>query len=315
MRAMLAKGFRLLFAVQALLLALWVLLWAPHFALVAVLGLLWGVLWHAVPLAWQFVLARRLAGRDGMPPPSVPVLVQAWAQELRLSFQVFGWRQPFRANAEPDWLPEGSTGNRRGVLLLHGYLCNRGFWAPWQRRLRNQGHPNMAISLEPVFGSIDDYATRIEAAVVRLTALTGQAPVVVCHSMGGLAVRAWLRAYGNHVVPRVARIITIGSPHHGTALAFSAPLLPTLLGRNARQMVPGSAWLRALAAFEQEKTANSAYRERFVCYFSDSDNIVMPPTTARLEGAANRHLPGRAHVALAFDAQLMDECFALIDSD
>ena len=80
-------------------------------------------------------------------------------------------------------------------------------------------------------------------------------------------------------------------------------------------MVPGSAWLRELAAFEQEKMAVSAYREKFVCYFSDSDNIVMPPTTARLEGAANRHLPGRAHVALAFDAQLMDECCALIAAE
>ena len=35
------------------------------------------------------------------------------------------------------------------VVLVHGYVCNRGFWAPWMARLRAQGHCVIAPNLEP----------------------------------------------------------------------------------------------------------------------------------------------------------------------
>eukprot|EP01035_Chromulina_nebulosa_P009829 gene9830-13259_t len=42
------------------------------------------------------------------------------------------------------------------------------------------------------------------------------APVLLCHSMGGLAVRAWLRAH--QADGRVHRVLTLGTPHGGTWL-------------------------------------------------------------------------------------------------
>lgn len=62
--------------------------------------------------------------------------------------------------------------------------------------------------------------------------------LLVGHSMGGLVARAYLRRYGEL---RVARLITLGTPHRGSLLAHLG------IGRNARQMEPGSVWLRELA--------------------------------------------------------------------
>ncbi len=220
-------------------------------------------------------------------------LLRAWWGEVWTAPAVFYWRQPFRANAVPDFLPADARG-RRGLLLVHGFVCNRGLWTPWLRRLRAAGVPFVAVSLEPVFGRIDAYAPTVEEAVRRLEAATGLPPVIVAHSMGGLAVRAWLDAAQGD--DRVHRVVTIGSPHHGTWLGRFGHL------PNTRQMRRGSAWLQQLAAREPSER----YR-RFTCFYSHCDNIVFPPSTATLPGADNRHLEGWSHVHLAFHPAVFDE--------
>jgi len=206
--------------------------------------------------------------------------------------RVFGWRQPFRSHALPDEL--AAARGRRGVLLLHGFVCNRGLWNPWMRRLRTVGTPYVAINLEPVFGSIDRYVPAIDAAVRRLEEATLMTPVVVAHSMGGLAIRAWLRQQGANL--RLHSIVTIGTPHTGTCLARFA------MGENARQMREGSHWLHDLGAGESLST-----RAMFTCYFGHCDNIVFPAHNATLQGATNHHVPGVAHVHLAFHAPILED--------
>jgi triacylglycerol esterase/lipase EstA (alpha/beta hydrolase family) len=199
--------------------------------------------------------------------------------------QVFCWRQPFFSHRWPDHLPPGVQG-RRGVLLVHGFVCNRGLWNPWLQRLHAQGVPFIAVNLEPVFGSIDDYIGILEQAVRRLEQATGEAPVIVAHSMGGLAVRRWWAEHGDEA--RVHHVLTIGTPHRGTWLARFA------VTRNARQMQQISRWLQTLAAREPATRA-----ERFTCFYSHCDNIVFPPATATLAGADNRHIAGVPHVHMA----------------
>jgi len=46
-------------------------------------------------------------------------------------------------------------------------------------------------------------------------------------------------------------------------------------------------------------------RSRFVCWYSNCDNVVFPASTATLPGADNRFVPGLPHVGLAFDAAVM----------
>jgi triacylglycerol esterase/lipase EstA (alpha/beta hydrolase family) len=145
-----------------------------------------------------------------------------------------------------------------------------------------------------VFGSIEAYASHVEEGVRKLEETTGLAPVVVAHSMGGLAVRAWLQA--READARVHRVFTIGSPHHGTWLGR--------FGRtpNTRQMRLHGPWLGNLAAREPQ-----ARYGRFTCFYSHCDNIVFPPSTATLPGADNRHLEGWSHVHLAFHPAVFEE--------
>jgi triacylglycerol lipase len=253
--------------------------WAIGLALLVLLG-------HAIVLGIEFLLLRAAHGPEDPTPRATPAqLLHAWWGETWTAPLVFCWRQPFRSATEPDHLPHDARG-RRGVLLVHGFVCNRGLWNPWLRRLRAQAVPALAVNLEPVFGSIDDYVQALEAAVRKLEAATGLPPVIVAHSMGGLALRRWWAEQGNDA--RVHHAITIGTPHRGTWLARFA------MSRNARQMQQQSRWLQALAAREPAGRA-----ARFTCFHGHCDNIVFPPATATLPGAHNVHIPAVAHVHMA----------------
>lgn len=256
----------------------------------AVLGALLLVGGYALFLGAEMLMLVATHGDDPAPRASPRQLLRAWWGEVINAPRVFCWRQPFRSRVEPDHLGAGVHG-RVGLVLVHGFVCNRGFWNPWMAALRRQGVPFVALNLEPVFGDIDAYAPLIDAAVRRVAEATGRAPLVVAHSMGGLAVRRWWVSRG--ATAALAHVVTIGSPHAGTALARFA------FSRNGEQMRRGGAWLAALARAEHEERGPAPYAG-FTCFYSHCDNIVFPPSTATLPGADNRHVPGHAHVHLAF---------------
>lgn len=291
---------------------LWVLLLATlaigGTASLIALGLPWwvavpgGVLifnLHAALLAFEFLWLARVDPGEGIPRPALGTLFAAWWGEIWTGLLTFCWRQPFLANAVRDRLSMPAA-PRRAVLLVHGFVCNRGLWNPWMTQLAANDVPFVAVNLEPVFGSIDRYVTTLDEAVRRLEALGGPTPVIVAHSMGGLAVRAWLR--DRAADRRVHSVITIGTPHRGTWLARLA------LTANARQMRPTSAWLRALNADEPRSR-----RALFTCFYSHCDNIVFPAAGALLPGADNRHVAGIAHVHLAFHDSVLNEVLRRVD--
>ena len=268
--------------------------WAVGGALLIVGG-------YALVLGLEFALLRRAHGDDDPTPRATAAqLLRAWWGEVRSAPLVFCWRQPFFSRAHPDLLPADAAG-RRGVLLVHGFVCNRGLWNPWLQRLRQAGVPVVAVNLEPVFGSIDDYVACVEAGVQRLQQATGLAPVVVAHSMGGLALRRWWAEQGADD-QRVHHAITIGTPHRGTWLARFA------MTPNGRQMQQASRWLQALAAREPATRA-----ARFTCFYSHCDNIVFPPATGTLPGADNRHVVGAAHVHMADRPEPWEELLRRLD--
>ena len=277
---------------------LWVALSWQQAPAVTVAGLLVFTLGHAVFLALEFMAAYRANRHDPAPRASVFMLVGAWAVEVLAAPRIFVWQQPFRSKAVPDVLaPEAVVRGRRGMVFIHGFVCNRGFWNPWLFELQHSGHAFAAVNLEPVLGSIEAYVPLVEAAVQRVTAATGVPPVLVCHSMGGLAARAWLRA--QQADARVHHIVTIGTPHHGTWLGRLSPTV------NGQQMALHSSWLRQLARDEPPQRS-----QLFTCYYSNCDNIVFPTSVATLPGADNRLVAGVPHVALAFDKRVMREALA-----
>lgn len=287
----------------ALALLLWLVLrWDKSWALTAA-GVVLIAFGYALVLALEFVFVAMVNRRDPSPPAGWAVMLRAWWVEVGTAPQVFSWRQPFLWRRWPDEDVPAAPG-RTAVVLVHGFVCNRGLWLPWMRVLRARGIPYTSVNLEPVFGSIDQYIAQIDDAVRRAQALTGCPPVLVCHSMGGLAARAW-RVATPDADERVRHIVTIGSPHHGTWLGRFSHVA------NGRQMRQDSRWLQALCERERQRWSQQAYA-RFTCWYSNADNIVFPASTATLPGADNRFVPGRPHVALAFAEEVVEGTLALV---
>lgn len=279
----------------------WLLYFGRSRPVLALGGFLVIALGYAVFLALQFMALVLVNRGDPAPQPSWKELLRAWWGETLTSPRVFCWRQPFRPDAIPDQLlPAALVQGCRGVVFIHGFFCNRGLWTPWLKRLHGSGHAFVALNLEPVFSSIDGYVPQIEDAVQQVTRVTGLPPLLVCHSMGGLAARAWLKRM--KAESRVHHVVTIGTPHRGTWLARFGH------GHNSRQMRLQSDWQ---AQLDHDMPADR--HALFICWYSNCDNIVFPASTATLPGADNRLVRGAAHVQLAFVPAVMDATLALLN--
>lgn len=279
--------------------------WLLHFRrdapVLAVAGFVVILLGYTAFLAVELVIGWRVNKSDPAPQPHIGELLSAWLGESITAPQVFCWRQPFRSQAIADRLgPPARVQGCRGVVFIHGFFCNRGFWTPWLECLEPGRHAFVALDLEPLFGSIDAYVPQIDDAISRVTLATGLAPLLICHSMGGLAARAWLQRMKAEA--RVHHVVTIATPHHGAWLARFGH------GRNGRQMRLLSDWHRRL---DQDMPANR--HALFTCWYSNCDNIVFPASTATLPGADNRLMAGVAHVRLAFDRRVMQATLALLE--
>ncbi len=231
------------------------------------------------------LLAYVLSAGD-RPPPAAGATparrVAALLQELFAFWQTFVVLQPFERLWRREAVVPPASAGAAPILLIPGYCCNEAMWRPLQRRLRAAGRRAVAVTLDPPFADIDELADRLDEEIDRLLAATGAAKVVlVGHSMGGLAARACLARRGPD---RVAALVTIGTPHHGTKLARLG------VGRDAREMEPGSPWLSALNDHAPPVPTHSIWSAR--------DEIVVPRDSARLDGARETMLALPGHFGL-----------------
>lgn len=264
--------------------------WTPEQAAAAMLLLALAL--RAFVIAVTFVFARSYASP---PPEGLGIGAgQAIAMALREYFAyvlIFSVVMPFeRFFLGEDRLARPAAG-RLPVLLLHGYQCNRGFWLWMRRALERAGWCVATLSLEPVFNDIDGYVEQVARRIEEVCAATGAPQVIlVGHSMGGLVSRAYLRRAGN---ARVAKLITLGSPHHGSRLAHLG------MGENGRQMCPGCSWLAGINAPGAVPLPAAT-----VSIYSCQDNYVMPQDSSLLEGAKIVPVAGVGHLAMAFSSEI-----------
>lgn len=220
---------------------------------------------------------------------------RAFGGEFLAALRIFWFQLPWAAASTkvscPD-TPQATQPWRVPVLLVHGYICNYRVWDKLARTLHEAGHPVLAITLEPLFTSIDDYVPQIQQAVRQLQQASGATQVaLVGHSMGGLVIRAWMRSHGN---ADVAKVITLGTPHQGTQLASLSPT------PNAAQMMWHSPWLQALQASETAAT----WRLMHIA-LTQHDNIVYPQREQVLPDAAVTEFKGLGHLEMCLDAQVI----------
>jgi triacylglycerol lipase len=234
-----------------------------------------------------------------------------WWGEFLVCLHSFFWTQAFFGHRP---LPTGQDPNKEALLLIHGYFCNRGLWRGFAGWFSGQGHMIGSLNLEPVFGSIDDYPSHIHQAVLELSARLDRAKgsdpvktpakvVLIGHSMGGLAIRAYLRDYG---AGRVSRAITVGTPHQGTWAAQLG------LGMNTRQMRLSTrsrpnAWLNHLRQVESPNNA-----KLFNVLLSHHDNIVFPQAIQTFGDAPVHQFSAMGHIQMIYEQSVRDKILSII---
>jgi triacylglycerol lipase len=178
------------------------------------------------------------------------------------------------------------------VVLVHGYDGSPDALETIGRRLERKGRTVLYVKLPDRGRAPIGDSARAVAGVVR--ASRARRVDLVGFSLGGLAVRAFLRSEGG--AARARRVVFLGTPNHGTALAAGGA--GSGCDRGCAQMAPASAFLHALNSGDE--TPGGA---RYVSVYSRFDETVVPPRTSRLAGATNIALgaPALSHVDLVAD--------------
>jgi triacylglycerol esterase/lipase EstA (alpha/beta hydrolase family) len=183
-------------------------------------------------------------------------------------------------------------GRRHPVVLLHGFAMNHTSWAWVGRRLAARGigplYGTSYFSPQPVRYSARHLGAFIERVIAREDAARVD---IVAHSLGGLVARYYIERLGG--ARRVARLVTIGSPHRGTALGRFG-LVPV-----ARELAAGSALLGELGAPSPEVSYTSVW--------SRADAIVVPPESSSLAPAGeDRVFDDLGHLSMLLSPRVID---------
>jgi triacylglycerol lipase len=190
------------------------------------------------------------------------------------------------------------------IVLVHGLVDNRSIFTLLRRALRRRGFGRViTLNYSPLTQDVRTVAERLGALIERTCDETGYERVhVIGHSLGGLIARYYVQRLGGDA--RVHTLCTLGTPHAGTSAARLVPQ------RLVRQLRPGSDLLTELAA------PAPGLRTRFVAFWSDLDQLIVPKRAARLDhpdlAARNVLLRGVGHMSLPIDGRVVREIAALL---
>ena len=207
--------------------------------------------------------------------PSRRLLLQALTVTVAVLLALLAVQRLTRPAARPFvGVAQGVPGR---VLLVPGYGGSTGSLETLAATLRAAGREVVVVPL-PGDGTGD----LRQAARALGAAAAGAASVdVVGYSAGGVVARYWVRSLGG--ASRAWRVVTLGSPHHGTGVAaLGAALAPGACPTACRQLVPGSPLLRALNRGDETPAG-----PQWLSLWSSQDETVTPPASARLDGATD----------------------------
>jgi triacylglycerol lipase len=203
------------------------------------------------------------------------------------------------------------------VLLVHGFLDTG--YTPWwevtEAHLADHGYDegdvyklNLgAIPLSTV-DSPADYGHAVCDAVQQLSAQYDSEVDVVAHSMGGLDARYCVETLDG--AQYVDDLVTLGTPHQGTYVAYLAYVTP-----GGRAMVPGSDFLTDL------NDGQLADGVSYTAVYSSLDELITPDEYARLpaeeresvDDAVNVHSGYQFHLQLAWDGDVVEQYVDRLD--
>ncbi len=183
------------------------------------------------------------------------------------------------------------------ILLIHGLIDNRSIFTILRRGLRHRGFGRLeTINYSILTGDIRTAAANLGAEVERLVRETGYERIhVIGHSMGGTIARYYVTRLGGD--RHVHTLVTLGTPHAGTYSAYG------IATRLTRQLRPGSSLMQ-----EMDQPVKDC-QTRFIVYWSDLDQVVMPPRNAAMHhedlNVHNIELHGVGHMSLPITSSVV----------
>ncbi len=169
------------------------------------------------------------------------------------------------------------------VLLVPGYGGGQGGLRSLADSLTARGR-DVAIVDVPGDGTGDlaETAAALGDAVDAALERSGATSVdLVGYSAGGVVARLW--AGDDDHAGQVRRVVTLGSPHHGTTLAdLAGDVAPSQCPTGCTQLGTASDLLSRLNAGDETPEGPT-----WVSIWTEQDETVTPPDSARLDGAVN----------------------------
>jgi triacylglycerol esterase/lipase EstA (alpha/beta hydrolase family) len=185
-----------------------------------------------------------------------------------------GWRDQVHP------VPQSEPGP---VLLVPGYGGSTTALEALAASLRDAGREAVVVpAVDGGLGDLHDQARALaDSAAQVLTASDAGSVDVVGYSAGGVVVRLWVGEEGGGSVVR--RAVTLASPHHGTDVAaIGGDLAPDSCPEACQQLATGSELMRELDAGDETPAG-----PLWVSIWTTDDQVVVPPESARLEGAVD----------------------------
>jgi triacylglycerol lipase len=175
---------------------------------------------------------------------------------------------------------------RYPVLLVHGIFDRSSVMKPLRQFLESEGFRVVAPDLTPCDGSlaISSLAEQLDQFVQKEIP-PDEAFSIVAFSMGGLVARYYLQIRTG--AERTRTLVTLGSPHNGSALAFFRN------GDGFRDLRQGSALLKQLKAAESRLSHLALFS-----IYTPFDAMIVPFLSSRWALAENISLPIPTHCGL-----------------
>jgi triacylglycerol lipase len=167
------------------------------------------------------------------------------------------------------------------VLLVPGYGGSTSALSVLAARIRATGRAATVVRLPGTgTGSLAADAAVLNTAVDRALAGGARSVDLIGYSAGGVVTLLWARL--DDGVAKARRVVTLGSPFHGTTLAAGAEgFVPDACPAACQQLAPGSRLLASLRA------GDPAGLPAWLSLWTTDDTTVTPPDSARLAGALN----------------------------
>jgi pimeloyl-ACP methyl ester carboxylesterase len=200
-------------------------------------------------------------------------------------------RGPLPELPSPQDATQLPTEAKPPVVLLHGFIDNRSVFVLLRRSLAQHGRRQVeSLNYSPLTCDIRTAAELLGRHIEEICERTGSREVdIVGHSLGGLIARYYVQRLGGDL--RVRTLVTLGTPHSGTAVAPLANAHPIV-----RQMRPDS------TVIEELTRPAPGCRTHFVSFWSDLDHLMEPLETACIDHpdliAQNVQVSGIGHLAL-----------------